>query len=102
MKTWILKRLSPEVYFVKATDQMDEQSMAFYADQIIKNPLYEFIMTELRKQYVQFWSNSSHPEKEKREEYYQYLRALNQVDATFKSCVSAVVNKNMMQDQQDE
>jgi len=100
LKNWFIRLILPLVGFAPAEPQMEDKSKAFYADQLISNPIYEQIMSELRTKYTDFWLNSQHPDKDKREEYYQYLRALNQIDLHIKSYITKMRYKEMIDREQ--
>jgi hypothetical protein len=96
LKNWFIRLILPLVKFASAEPNMEDKSKAFYADQLINNPIYEQIMKELRVKYTDFWLNSAFNEKDRREEYYQYLRALNQIDWYIKSHITNIKYKEMI------
>ena len=76
----------------------DSKTMAFYADQMINNPIYTLVMDTLRQEYTKLWQNSEHDRDDLREEFYRYFRALNQIDARLKAMVTSVESDSQMEE----
>ena len=76
----------------------DSKSLAFYAEQMINNPIYSLVMDTLRQEYTSLWQNSLHDREDLREEYYRYFRALNQIDTRLKEMVISVESDSQMEE----
>src|SRR3990172_1635896 len=63
----------------------------FYAEELLKNPIFTYVIETLIDEYTTLWRESDHEKAEMREQYYRYLRAVNQIHARFKHIVIEAV-----------
>jgi hypothetical protein len=75
---------------------LDNDTQAYYAQQIIENPLYAEVIAKIEKDCTAKWQSTPFNDVEMREQMYLHLRVLKQIDSFIRNYVVSARNGKIL------
>jgi hypothetical protein len=94
---WKKKEAPQEIDFAQPKFDRDKAAKRYYAEEMLKNPIYLEVIDRIEKDCIQKWRATPSEASDVREQYYLHLRVLKQIDQYFRSYVLELVTDQQQQ-----
>jgi hypothetical protein len=77
--------------FVPSDPHLKKGSKRFYADEMLRNPIYQEVIDRIETDCIRKWRSTPSEATAIREQYYLHLRVLKQIDQYIRGYIQEVV-----------